>query len=245
MKVVVSCDDVFEVLTRGPFPTGRAQDEQVDAHLAVCHECRQLAEALRPAVDLIQEAMLENEKEPLPVYLGRFHATVSEPPVKPRRPPTGSSSQLTGVSVVALLAIVALFVVTCEGLFSDGETPSAQQSMSVFGGGVIRGVKQQVDEPLLSSLGVPLSCFPGRNTAHMPIENLVAADGHTHASVADSIVCCTRCHHAGGNALHSDRGIRVVTASCIACHERAASPQQSVQQSVSRLPFTLAGPRVS
>jgi len=145
MKVVISCDEVFDVLTRGPFPTGQAQDEYVDAHLAVCHECRQLAEALRPAVDLFQESMLENEKQPLPVYLGRFHATVPDVVPKPKRIATSSNSQLTGVSLVALLGIVALFVVTCQGLFSEEENHASSQTLGVAGGGVVRVVKQSVD----------------------------------------------------------------------------------------------------
>lgn len=75
MKLLLNCDHVFEVLTRGPFPTGEPTDEAVEMHLAACHECRQLAEALRPAVALFHEAVSKEESLELPEYQG----TLPEP----------------------------------------------------------------------------------------------------------------------------------------------------------------------
>ena len=46
----MNCDQVFDILTRGPFPTGTACDEPLEAHLDECPECHRLAEALRPAL---------------------------------------------------------------------------------------------------------------------------------------------------------------------------------------------------
>ena len=31
----MTCDDVFDILTRGPFPSGAAEDESVQRHLAL------------------------------------------------------------------------------------------------------------------------------------------------------------------------------------------------------------------
>ena len=56
MKLLLDCDDVFDRLTRGPFPSGAADDDAVESHLRSCHECRELAEALRPAVKLMHVA---------------------------------------------------------------------------------------------------------------------------------------------------------------------------------------------
>ena len=68
----MTCDDVFDVLTRGPFPSGAAeQDEHVERHLVGCQECRRLATALRPAVELFQEAIDPAESLGLPGYRGR------------------------------------------------------------------------------------------------------------------------------------------------------------------------------
>ena len=70
MKLLVNCDQVFDVLTRGPFPTGEASDEAVEQHLRACHDCRRLAEALRPAVALMHEAVSGDQALSLPEYQG-------------------------------------------------------------------------------------------------------------------------------------------------------------------------------
>lgn len=66
----MNCEQVFDFLTRGPFPSGAGNDDQVEAHLARCHECRQLAEALRPATDLLHESLPEESTRDLPGYTG-------------------------------------------------------------------------------------------------------------------------------------------------------------------------------
>ncbi|HET6883418.1 MAG TPA: hypothetical protein VFI31_24925 [Pirellulales bacterium] len=67
---MIHCDEVFDILTRGPFPTGAASDGIVEAHLNHCDACRQLAEALRPAIELLQEAIAPEECDGLPRYGG-------------------------------------------------------------------------------------------------------------------------------------------------------------------------------
>ena len=67
----MTCDDVFDQLTRGPFPTGNAGDELVERHLASCADCRRLAAALAPALDLLREAMPPEESFDLPGYHGQ------------------------------------------------------------------------------------------------------------------------------------------------------------------------------
>jgi hypothetical protein len=66
----MDCDQVFKILTRGPFPTGEPWDEQVEAHLETCAECWRLAEALRPALEVAQEAVPAAEGRNLPGYWG-------------------------------------------------------------------------------------------------------------------------------------------------------------------------------
>jgi hypothetical protein len=66
----MDCDQVFKILTSGPFPTGAATDEQVEAHLETCAECWRLAEALRPALEVFQEAVPPAESRELPGYWG-------------------------------------------------------------------------------------------------------------------------------------------------------------------------------
>jgi hypothetical protein len=67
---MIHCDEVFDILTRGPFPTGAPSDGIVEAHLNHCEGCRQLAEALRPAIELLQEAIAPEECSDLPRYGG-------------------------------------------------------------------------------------------------------------------------------------------------------------------------------
>ena len=66
----MNCDQVFDVLTRGPFPTGHRSDRAVEAHLTHCRECQRLANALRPALELFQEAITGEEGRELPGYWG-------------------------------------------------------------------------------------------------------------------------------------------------------------------------------
>lgn len=66
----MDCDQVFMILTRGPFPTGEPWDEQVEEHLEHCADCWRLAEALRPALEVFQEAVPPAESRDLPGYWG-------------------------------------------------------------------------------------------------------------------------------------------------------------------------------
>jgi hypothetical protein len=66
----MDCDQVFVILTRGPFPTGEPWDDEVEAHLETCADCWRLAEALRPALEVFQEAVPPAESRELPGYWG-------------------------------------------------------------------------------------------------------------------------------------------------------------------------------
>ena len=74
---MILCDEVFEILTRGPFPTGAPSDGIVESHLKQCSACRELAEALRPAVELFQEAVTPEESRTLPSYLGESRSNLA------------------------------------------------------------------------------------------------------------------------------------------------------------------------
>src|SRR5262245_16871885 len=75
---IMNCDDVFVILTRGPFPSGSAHDGQVEAHLRRCGDCRRLAEALRPSDELMQESIGLEEANALPGYWGNSLPAVSD-----------------------------------------------------------------------------------------------------------------------------------------------------------------------
>ncbi len=73
----MNCDQVFMVLTRGPFPTGEIWDEEVEAHLETCADCWRLAEALKPALEVFQESVPAAESRDLPGYWGDARSTAS------------------------------------------------------------------------------------------------------------------------------------------------------------------------
>jgi len=66
----MNCDRVFDILTRGPFPSGAPSDERVEMHLTNCPACRRLASALQPAIELFEEAITPDEGRDLPAYWG-------------------------------------------------------------------------------------------------------------------------------------------------------------------------------
>lgn len=68
----MNCEQVFDVLTRGPFPTGGSIDDAVEAHLSRCTACRRLAFALQPALELFEEAVGPEESRDLPAYWGEL-----------------------------------------------------------------------------------------------------------------------------------------------------------------------------
>jgi hypothetical protein len=106
MKLLVNCDQVFDVLTRGPFPTGDASDEAVEQHLRACHDCRRLAEALRPAVALMHEAVSSDQALSLPEYQGSLPLPVLNeiPDDSPRSDAVGGprSAAVGGMRSLAL-----------------------------------------------------------------------------------------------------------------------------------------------
>lgn len=66
----MNCDEVFFALTRGPFPSGHPDDVSVEAHLEICPECWRFAQALRPAMEVLQESVPAVEGRDLPGYWG-------------------------------------------------------------------------------------------------------------------------------------------------------------------------------
>jgi hypothetical protein len=66
----MNCDQVFSILTRGPFPSGESTDAAVEAHLSFCSECRHFADALRPDGSSDAETLIPEESRGLPYYWG-------------------------------------------------------------------------------------------------------------------------------------------------------------------------------
>ena len=243
-RLLLNCDQVFEVLTRGPFPTGEPQDEAVERHLRACHECRQLAEALRPAVALMHEAVSNEEAEQLPEYQGslpwqrrsgRRKLTIArlEGPPKGDSPPASATKVTRGeprrpqmVSAMRLIAasliIAALGLVCGSTLFAPRVVqPMPGTSASIPAAdrpdSAEEGVPTAKGLLTLASLKLPHACVPfsHRTLSGDEAAEIVAAMGR--GSLA-GLKCCTECHHAGSSRANGPRLVAATQQACQACH---------------------------
>lgn len=215
MRAVLTCDDVFDVLTRAPFPSGGTDDEVVESHLAVCHDCRQLAEALRPAVGLFHEAISEDCDDALPTYRGRLTTPPRLPETIDSVCSSPSPTKRASRRSLAVWGSVAAVVVAL--LFSTLAVIASKSSSSrtlVSSGVALRA--QDRDSTLLAALELPNDC---RSSAESSL-------------VATSYDCCTKCHAADRNASSSRKAILKSSAACVACHDWIT---ETVAQSISFL----------
>jgi hypothetical protein len=233
-KLLLNCDQVFDVLTRGPFPTGADSDDAVEHHLRACHECRQLAEALQPAVELLHEAIAPEQAADLPEYQGALVAVeravataeCSRPrPLSIRRlaaAGTGERSSLPlagyarfAVALVLLAALGSLawgIVTTSKHTRGPGELLFAAAAP-----GGPKTVARLDDRGLmtLTSLNLPVHCFP-RGAL---IDSTAAGKATPPAGInQDALECCTQCHNPANPGRPAIRTIAAMQRSCVACH---------------------------
>ncbi len=234
----MNCDQVFDVLTRGPFPTGTACDTPVEAHLRVCPECRQLAEALRPALELFQESISPEESRDLPGYwcavgTERSQPLVSyarelEPPRSMHRtvrvePPAKGFSALSAWGLAAALALG----VTLGSLASSRWTLDGLSNLPPDNsGGVIIRAASDDDGPRFTPAEHKL--LAGMHAAACTRHQPSPAPRHTVGrqrvfETADlgNLACCTECHNANSDSVTSYATLKV-SQSCQICHKSPA-----------------------
>jgi len=249
MKATITCDDVFDVLTRGPFPTGSSDDEAVELHLTGCHECRRLAEALRPAVELFHE-VLDEKQSGLPVYRGRLtdlpplnlpppqrvwweEEQLLDLPVqrRPARSPSGwglqteAAASLVRFASAALLGVaLCLLVWTCSSIVARQPANWQASSAAKYSAGPLRLGKRTTIA--LAALKMADAC---RGTAadSLPAEASVPAPATANA--ADQ-ACCTKCHAAAHP--RGEQCLAQWSAGCESCH-LAGKPARMATQHVS------------
>jgi len=233
-KLLMNCDQVFDVLTRGPFPTGDDSDEAVERHLRACHECRQLAEALQPAVELLHESLSSEQASDLPAYQGALTGIERSVATAVRaRPQPLSVRELVRVRTAERRQIVlanvaqfaaALVLVLAIGMlgwnliatadFSRGQRELLTAVLTPSGPTTVHRLSDR-GLMTLASLNLPARCFPG--------EALIApaAGGPNVGSAAidqDALRCCTECHHSGQADSPASRMVAAMQRSCVACH---------------------------
>jgi hypothetical protein len=237
MKAVIRCDDVFDVLTRGPFPSGDPGDRCVDLHLQSCHECRQLAEALRPAVGLFHESLSDKGETELPFYRGAIPAAlpsdrglpemISIEPARTAKSSTKSSTHVTpGMIAVAMTGLLAVVLLLPNSMASRAANFQNFQNNSVANSASPAPKSEQQSRPTLASLGIPLSCQPD-HTAPIDWHRVRSANLLLTPAQQRDFACCTRCHFSGGKAVQSAPAMQKVMIACASCHQVPASEQSA------------------
>lgn len=229
----MNCDRVFEILTRGPFPTGDASDAAVEQHLRACHECRQLAEALRPAVELFHEAIEPGDGDDLPGYRGELKMTdyrgrsaTTEAVMRqvgqlssPRERWNGMTPIWTWLNFGRLVAATALGAGLVLLLNSFTELADADPNTPIV----------QIHEPVGAEIG-PLHPvlkinYPNeagfaalRSLNLRDVCKVMAGEIDPHSKTAE-FQCCKQCHADGAAVrptLPASKKIEV--AQCFVCH---------------------------
>lgn len=241
MKLLIQCDDVFDILTRGPFPAGLESDAAVEHHLRCCHDCRQLAEALRPAVELFHECLSADEVRQLPEYHGqatpltqpfarRLPQTIAEVQLPPDRVPRHDHSRaqrwsmlIQGFIATALTAAVVLMVVNFGNSMRELK-PGSSQGMRAS---LIEMTPESSPEAArqLLALQLPTACWADQKFPRLPgggtVEKQLAL-----ALEQFEVACCTRCHadsndipKAAARSVAPVHQIATLAKSCLICHK--------------------------
>lgn len=212
MSMSLDCDQVFDILTRGPFPAGEASDGDVERHLACCHSCRQLAEALRPAVELFHEAIEPADCDDLPGYRGTLApqsmglaqlvaeaVSVMPPPCSPAARPLPARAG-TWLDKVAERPLRLMTALACGALFAA----------SVWGSGLTGN-----SLPARPSSAISLSDDGLVHLASLQLQPRCFAE----PTAFSKLQCCTECHTAKSpQPSLATRSLAVVASSCRACH---------------------------
>lgn len=235
-RLLMNCDQVFDVLTRGPFPTGAADDAAVEHHLRACHECRQLAEALRPAVALMHEAVSADKAVALPQYQGSLPAQRTEQrklsvvrlAARPERQrvtgqataPAGTIERRVQHAISASRFIAAALLLAAIGLVVGQRalSPQGWRELAITpAADPAEGLPSEKGLLTLTALKLPPTCMP---VAHRPLSAEHAAEivAALSSGSLEKLHCCTECHHAGLKEGQLAKVVAAVQQNCQACH---------------------------
>jgi len=235
----MNCDQVFDILTRGPFPTGTACDTAVEAHLSECPECHRLAEALRPALELFQEAVGPEESRDLPGYWCAV-ATDRKPPlvsyaenVEPRislplTPEHDSTARNWSALAAWRLAAALALGVTLGSLLNSRGTFDRFSGIPPIGGAAAPAAPNDDSQPkserqprftatehqILAAL--PAACFghqPGNAQRYTVRSRPVLASADL-----GNLNCCSECHNSNSDKVPSE-ATTMVAQRCQFCHK--------------------------
>jgi hypothetical protein len=226
----MNCEDVFVILTRGPFPSGARSDAAVEAHLQVCPDCQRLAAALRPNERGPHDA---DESHALPGYWGNslepagdLAISLSNAIGSPRARRLGFSRQQQAyfgknLSVWQFAAAVALGIVLAAALRTlvTVHTPNAVGGdpgigAIMYGTGQRQAQLEEAHWAVRSCRRSKIAIQPLSGLSDDQSRNLMVQD-----LTDESERCCTQCHQAGEHTIPlSHAGVLSMQKACIACH---------------------------
>ena len=131
VKSSINCDQVFDRLTQGRFPSGRESDSQIEKHIRFCNSCREFAEAMRPAIDLIHESADEYKSDDLPscqmnfdsIPVGAFGEEIVSKDLKSHVSAKSFNERLFLVAVL-LIGVIVGAALTAGAIQSDSKINS-------------------------------------------------------------------------------------------------------------------------
>jgi hypothetical protein len=229
----MNCDRVFDILTRGPFPTGTACDPLVEAHLKNCGECNRLAEALRPALELFQEAVDPEESRDLPGYWCAVATDRAQPAVAQTKqaPPARALNRWVKAPVVKHFSAVAMWRLAAALLLgvTVGSVMSVRGTLDAFSPLPPRVAEAIASMPpedqsypfLAVSDRQQLAVLPAACSRHRPgSAPRYSVSNPQVLGQADlaNLTCCTDCHNFNSEVV-SKTATRTVIQSCQVCHK--------------------------
>lgn len=220
---MIHCDDVFDVLTRGPFPSGEASDNLVERHLADCAGCRRLAEALRPAIELFEEAIGPEESRHLPRYWGDAATDVvdaCEAETRVAPPQVGLIVRARrdkileiGRNAARFLAAVAVGIAIAAVFGQSRAHPPGGGSPSPAGGeyaldAILHGAKWSPD-------ALPAAC----RQPPQQVAEAAKRDDSWHIATLLKQKCCTECHRSVDPGTSTSAATTTTLLACSTCHQ--------------------------
>ena len=191
------CDTVFLLLTAGSAKHSDHNSTTIARHLEHCASCRSIAEALRPALHLVHEALPHADQIDLPVYGDHDPEATIMGRIESLEPASNASHVSTAdrnrryVVAMAVAAALLWLLLWNRSPADNGISVAAHQGAVV-----------------------DLADFAGELPA---VCLTIDARANQHLAV-NARQCCTTCHHADEDA-PKVRTIARLTATCHACHQ--------------------------
>ncbi len=228
----MNCDQVFDILTRGPFPTGTSCDVHVEAHLSECPECHRLAEALRPAVELFQEAVDPEESRDLPGYWCAVSTERQSPAlsyareveshaVAPQVETNAPARHLSALNMWRMAAMLAIGITTGTLLATgglNGYWPPKSLSGALAPAAPNDQTPRVTRADWMELASLPAACYrhkPDRTARYRLRDDQLLASANL-----ENLSCCSGCHNAASDKVPSSATVKV-SRSCQHCHAEA------------------------